>query len=415
MGLLTKAVVEQSHAKIAGFGPGGSGKSLTLTLIAIALSKTYHGGAPIALLDTEKASDWLVDIYATEKVDLLRVKSKSFVHMKDAHKEAIAAGCCAFLADSYSHPWAELQSTLKKRLKVQKLEFHHMQELQDLWSEWVDDFLYSPIHCLFAGRLAYEWENEVDVDTGKMGFHKAGTKLRSEKDAGYEPHLLFEMQAERVMTEERETKGAGGRKKRTRVDRKAGGHFIHKLHVLKDRARVLNGKEFTFKDINDYKAGDWKTVFNALKPHFEKINIASGVHAPSDRGHTSEALLSERGDPAYAHRIKRLGIVLEEFDGTLRKLWPGETAKEKALRNLVVETVFHTRSWKAVESKSLESLEAGYAVLRLFEHEATHEHPNALTDATETVGVLKICQDKLTEDARLVAAAAEEAERNAVL
>jgi hypothetical protein len=403
MALLTKAVVEQSHAKIAGFGPGGSGKSLTLTLIAIALSKTYHKGAPIALFDTEKASDWLVDIYALEQVELLRVKSKSFTDMRAAHKEAIAAGCCAFNVDSYTHPWANLQATLKKQLKVDKLEFHHMQTLQEMWGEWVDEFLFSPIHCLMAGRLAYEWENDIDAETGKRGFHKAGTKLRSEKDAGYEPHLLFEMEAERVMVEERKVK-VGRETKIKRREKKAGGHFIHHLHVLKDRARALNGKEFAFEDINDYKAGDWKRVFNALKPHFEKINIASGIHAPSDREHNpDEALFDGRGDGDYQRRAKRVGIVLEEIDGTLRKLWPGETAKEKALRALVIETLFETRSWKAVEGKSLEALERGLLVLHRFEHESTHDKPNALADAVELVGVLKIIKDAaLVEEAAAV-------------
>lgn len=400
MGLLKKAVVEQSAAKIAGFGPGGSGKSLTLTLIAIALSKTYHKGAPIALFDTEKASDWLVDIYDAEGIDLLRVKSKAFTDMRQAHKEANAAGCCAFLADSYSHPWAELQESLKKRLNVKRLEFHHMQELQELWQGWVDEFLSSPIHCLFAGRLAFEWENEQDVETGRMGFHKAGTKLRSEKDAGYEPHLLFEMEGVRVMEEIRETKPARGRAKKTKVDLKAGGHFLHRLHVLKDRARILNGRMFEFKDINDYRPGDWKTVFDALQPHFEKIKIGSGIHVPAGAERSSAVLFDHRGDSEYSKRIQRLKVVLEEIEGTLVALWPSTTKEEKESKRVAVETVFETRSWTAVESKSLEALEAGLAVFRLFEEQVKNGgRADALTDANAAGALLQICKDKLATEA----------------
>lgn len=395
--LLKKAVVEQSAAKLAGFGPGGSGKSLTLTLLAIALSKTFHKGAPVALLDSEGASDWLIDIYAAEGVELLRVKSKAFSAMRTALREAREAGCCAFLADSYSAPWAELQKSLKQKLNVKKLEFHHMQELQDLWGGWVDEFLNSPLHCLFAGRLAYEWENEVDVETGKMGFHKAGTKMRSEKDAGYEPHLLFEMEAVRVMDEIRETKGRG-RAKKTKVEKKAGGHFLHRLHVLKDRARILNGRMFEFRDINDYQPGDWKKVYEALAPHFAKMNIGGDSHHAIDTQRTSEALFDGRGDSAYQQRIRGVQIALEEIQGTLVKLWPGQDAKSKALKQLAIETLFATRSWTAVESLSLEKLRLAMDSLHRFEEATEDGGADALIDAPAMTACLKTSIDVETQE-----------------
>lgn len=394
MGLLTRAVVEQSAAKVAAFGPGGSGKSLTMTLLAIALSKLFHGGAPIVLQDTEGASDWLVDIYAAEGVELFRVKSKAFTDMRTALREAEAMKACAFICDSYSHPWAELQTSLKKKLKVTRLEFNHMQELQDLWSEWVAQFLNSPLHCLFAGRLAFDWENERDLDTGKMGFHKSGTKMRAEKDAGYEPHLLLEMEAVRVIDEVREAK-RGGKRVRTQVEKKAGGHFLHRLHVLKDRARSLNGRMFEFKDINDYKPGDWKTVYEALKPHFDRMNIGGAVNHALDESRSSAALFTSTGDSDYARRVKRVHICLEEIEGTLVKLWQGMDAKSKALKALAVETLFETRSWTAVESKSLEVLESRMRALKRFEDKLEDgDVAEALTAPALLASELKKCVEE---------------------
>lgn len=393
MTLLKEAVRESGAAKIGIFGPQGAGKSLTATLIAIALSKTYHAGAPVVLQDTEGASDWLLDLYAAEGVKLFRIKSRAFTDMKEALREAEAMGACVFISDSYSHPWAELQETLRARLKVSKLEFAHMQELQELWGVWVRQFLQSPLHCILSGRLAFEWENDVDADTGKMGFHKAGTKMRSEKDAGYEPHLLIEMEAQRVMDQITETK-KGNRTKRTKIEKKAGGHFLHNLHILKDRGRSLNGLMFAFKDINAYQPGDWKSVFDALQPHFAKINIV-GVGGPGralDPDRTSGALFTGRGDSVYQARLKELQITIEEFEGTLQTLWPGETAKAKALRNMVVEVLFKTRSWKAVESKSLEALTIGLAALRRFEMQTKNGEAEALVDPVKASALLQICE-----------------------
>jgi hypothetical protein len=400
MRILTRAIVEQTAAKIAAFGPGGSGKSLTLILIALALSKMHHKGAPIVIQDTEgRASDWLVPLCDLEGVELHRIKSRSFTDMRRALTEAEEIGACAFICDSYTHPWGELQKALKKRLNVKKLEFVHMQELQETWGEWVDQFLNSPLHVLLSGRLAYEWENDVDLETGKVGFHKAGTKIRSEKDAGYEPHLLIEMESTREMGEVRETK-KNGKVKRTRTEKKAGGTFTHKLHVLKDRGRELNGKSFDFKDINNYKAGDWKPVYQALLPHFSKIRIGGQASAAIDTQRTSDALFSDRGDTAYANRVKRVRIVLEEIDGTLTKLWPGMDAKSKALKALAIETVFNTRSWTAVEALPLEILDQKLDVLTAAEERIVDGgEAAALTDAAALIATLTSCLQKVKAEA----------------
>jgi len=390
--ILRRAVVEQSAAKIGIFGTGGSGKSLTATLIAIALSKTYHKGAPVVLQDTEGASDWLLPIYDIEGVELYRVKSDTFPDMKQTLREGGEMGACVFLSDSYSHPWAELQASLKARLKVKKLEFHHMQELGDLWREWVVQFLNSPLHCILAGRLAFEWENNVDEETGKMGFNKAGTKMRSEKDAGYEPHLLIEMEAVRVMDEIQQT----GKKKK-RISKKAGGHFLHRLHVLKDRSRVLNGKMFEFKDINDYKAGDWAKVYDALKPHFANMNIGSGGNHAIGNGRSSVSLFNGNGNSAFHTRLRDVQIALEEIEGSLVTIWPGQDAKSKEMKRVAVEFLFGTRSWTAVENKSLADLELGLSTLVLFEKDVVGGS-DALTDRETCTKLLARCRDKALEE-----------------
>lgn len=386
MSLLKEATVEQIAAKVGIFGPQGAGKSLTTALLLIALSKTYHNSAPVAVIDTELAWDWLIPIFKAEGVKLLRVNTRAFTDMRQGHREAVEAGACAFAVDSYGQPWAEVQESLKKKLNVRKLEFHHQQELQELWGGWVREFLSSPLHVFLSGRLAYEWENDVDEETGKLGFHKSGTKMRSEKDAGYEPHLLIEMEAIRVM-DEVEKRKVGGKTKTTRRQKKAGGHFLHHLHVLKDRSQKLNGRMFEFKDINDYKVGGWEPVFKALQPHFAALNIGGAQAAISER--TSAALFDGRGDSAYALRVKRVQIALEEIQGTLVKLWPGQDATSKKLKQAAIEVLFKTRSWTAVESKSLEALELAMDVLRRAEEAIEDGRQTALTDATDLETLLK--------------------------
>ena len=395
MALLKQATVEQAAAKLGIFGPQGSGKTTTSALIAIGLSKTYHGGAPVAFLDTENGSDYLVPIFEAEGVQLLVVKSRAFNDMKGALREAEEANCCAYLVDSYTHPWQELNEALKKRLNVTRLEFRHMDQLKSMWRVWTDQMLNSPAHIILSGRLGYVWDREED-ESGKKGeLVKLGTKMKSESEAGYEPSLLIEMEG---------IQSAEARAKKSRTKQ---GTIVHHAYVLKDRWRTLNGRTFTFKDLNAYKAGDYKPVFDAFRPHFDKLAIGKAEQRAVDPNRTSAAMFDGNGDSAYQQRARRVQIVLEEFEGTLVKLWPGQDAKSKALKALVIETIFSTRSWTAVTSKSLEALDEGLQLLRLFEQEVGRDPSSAaLTEAPATVGLLEIIRAKVAEDARAAEAAA---------
>lgn len=382
MGLLKKATVEQAAAKVGIFAPQGAGKTTTALLLSIGLSKTFHKGAPIAFMDTENGSDYVVPIADMEGVELRNFKSRAFKDMKAGLREAQDSGCCAFIVDSYSHPWKELCDTFKAKSKRKKLEFHHMDELKSLWQGWTDLMLNSPLHVILAGRLGYVWDREEDDEDGTKGdLIKLGTKMKSESEAGYEPSLLIEMEG--IQPE-------ASRQKKTRAK---SGTITHHAYVLKDRWRILNGRTFTFKDMNEYKAGGYLSVFNAFRPHFDRLAIGKEQRAV-DNTRTSEALFDGNGDSAHQQRARRVQIALEVIQATLVKLWPGgpgESVKSKALKALAVETLFETRSWTQVESLSLEKLELGLDALARFEEAVEDGKSDAVSDSTACTALLKDC------------------------
>lgn len=385
--LLKKAVVEQAAAKVGIFAPQGAGKTTTAILIALGLSKTYHDSAPIAFMDTENGSDYVVPICEAEGVQLMNFKSRSFKDMRAGLSEAEQSGCCAFIVDSYTHPWKELVDTFKEKSHKKKLEFHHMDALKTLWQRWTDAMLNSPLHIILAGRLGYVWDRAEDEDDGTKGdLIKLGTKMKSESEAGYEPSLLIEMEG---------LQPDAARAKKTRAKQ---GTIVHHAYVLKDRWRVLNGRTFTFKDMNEYKVGGYQAVFSAFRPHFDRLAIGQTQKAV-DGSRTSEALFDAQGDSAYQRRARGVQIVLEEIQGTLAKLWQGQDAKSKALKQLAIETVFRTRSWTAVEGQSLEKLEAAHDALKMFERKVEGEHPQALTEPAECAALLFACLKHVADEA----------------
>lgn len=348
MSLLKKAVIEQAAAKVGLYGSQGSGKTTTAILFALGLSKTYHDGKPIAFFDTENGSDYVVPICEAEGVGLVSVKSRAFKDMRAALAEAQDAGCCVYLVDSYTHPWQELCDSFKAKSKRNKLEFHHMDELKRLWRGWTDQFLNSPLHVILCGRLGHEWGKDEDGELVKLG-----SKMKSENEAGYEPSLLIEMEHIRSATAKAGRKGAPPAK----------SAITHRAHVLKDRWRTLNGHVIDWPDMNNYKVGDYKRFFDLFLPHWSQLAIGTSQRA-MDTERSSEALFEPNGNTVHQQRVTRVTILLEEIQATLgTTIWPGQDAKSKALKLSAIEALFGTRSWTAVERKSVEALEAARLLL----------------------------------------------------
>lgn len=392
MGLLQKAKVEQSAAKVGTFGRQGSGKTTTTALIALGLSLTHHKGAPVAFMDTENGSDYLVPIFETEGVELRNFKSRAFSDMRQGLREAEQTGCCAYLVDSYTHPWIELTDTFKKKSNRNKLEFHHMDALRGLWRGWTDQMLNSPLHVLLAGRLGFEWGEETDGD-GDKKLVKLGTKLKSENEAGYEPSLLIEMES----YENRDRKSSRKR-----------GNFIHRAVVLKDRWRTLNGCSVEWPVMNAYKKGDWLKVYKAFASHFDKLVIGQTQRAVNGE-RTSADLMPEPGQTIGQAFQQRRVIASEEVAGILAHLWAGQTAADKKFRQVVLHELFDTYSWTAIENAPVEKLERAVEILREFKAAAEAKMPETPEAAADLVrGIVKELFDfTATAEANDAAAEAE--------
>lgn len=354
MALLKKAVVEQSAAKVGIFGRQGSGKTTTSALITIGLSKAFHNGAPVAFFDTETGSDFVIELFETEGIELLVVKSRAFKDMRAALTEAEKAGCCAYLVDSYTHPWQELTAAFKKKSSKNRLEFHHMDQLKTLWRGWTDQMLNSSLHVVLSGRLGFEWGEEESTDGGERKLVKLGSKLKGESEAGYEPSLLIEMEG---------VQDSEARMKKSRAKR---GSIVHHALVLKDRWRSLNGRGFQFRDINTYKAGDYKPVFEAFSPHWDRLVIGNQQRA-LDGARTSEDLFdAPGGQSVFADRQRRKEIALEEVQAMLVKVWPGQDAASKQAKQSAIKQLFDVYAWRSVEEKSLEEAERALAAMQKF-------------------------------------------------
>lgn len=96
------AVKGVGYVKASLFGPKGTGKTTDLAMLLIYLSKKYHKGAPVAWLASEKGVDFVTEIFEKEGVPLLLNRSRSFLDLRSASRDALKEGCCAVGVDSVS-------------------------------------------------------------------------------------------------------------------------------------------------------------------------------------------------------------------------------------------------------------------------------------------------------------------------
>src|SRR6185369_15588293 len=103
--------------KVGIFGGQGSGKTTSAALLAAALSKEVYSGAPVFVLDTEPAWQFMKRrIFDVEGVQMIQRTEPTFKAMVRSITEAEKMGCCVWAVDSLTVIWQEIMKTYRQRL-----------------------------------------------------------------------------------------------------------------------------------------------------------------------------------------------------------------------------------------------------------------------------------------------------------
>lgn len=386
----TKATKQVAHARIGGFGPMGSGKTTLMALLALHLSKTYHGNAPVAFLDTEKGSDFVEPYFATEGVELLVDKTRAFVDLRDAHAQALRSGACVLVADSLTHFWQELLRTVKG--EARRFNIKMIGEAKERWAEFTENYDRAPIHYLVAGRIGYDWENvDIEDEDGKITSEliKGGSKMKAEGDFSYEPDLVLELSS----ADDPDAADYKKLKKGNRIKKLASSQ-IHIANVKKCRVRALNGQMFSWPDKGTYKPADYAKVGDCFKPYFDFLNIG-GEHLAFDASRNSRQLMADAGKRDFFQQQRRREIACEEIKGSLSCVWSAATGKDAAVKTEVINALFGTHSWTAVEKMNPDVLEDGAKVCVRMKNLAISQMPQ---DREALLRLVKQAQDEIRDE-----------------
>ena len=330
--LLQPARLEMAFLKSGFFGEAGSGKTFTSSLVAIGLHQLIKAKKPIAFIDSETGSDFVLSKFKAAKINLLVAKTRSFNDLIMVLDEA-EKDCSILVIDSITHFWVEIVNAYLKKNSLSRMTLRHWQPVKAMWSEFTNRFIGSKLHIIMCGRSADKWDEIEDPEDGSKEMRKVGTKMRTEGQTAYEPSLLVEMEA-------------------IQLSARTGGAYIHRAYIKKDRFDVINGKIFD------------DPTFDSFLPHISLLNLG-GEHKALEPGRDSTAMF-ERNDVG-ARKMETREILIEKIGNEIKLIYPGQTEGDKTARINLMKQIFQTSSWTEIcTRRKNEELQAGLDAIIAF-------------------------------------------------
>lgn len=355
MKLLHKAENTMAYFKAGILGFPGSGKTYTATLLAIGICKAV-GNMTVAYFDTETGSDFLIPKLRENGIEVYQWKGRAFTDLINIIREAEEAKLGVLIIDSITHVWRDLCESYDKKLSRRgRLQFQDWALIKGEWKQYTDLFINSKLHIIVCGRAGYDYDYDVDAETGQKDLIKTGIRMKVESEFGFEPSLVIAM--ERTDEGKEAIKEYLGKADRKSKEAKqlhkpeTGSKWIHRAYVLKDRTDTINGMVFDYPKFDDFA------------PHFRALNIG-GKHLGLDTSRTSEDRFDKDGRPLWKAEQERAKIALEEIKAEIEKFFPGSTALEKKAKIALAEKVFGTASGTKIEGMSCAILERGLKRIR---------------------------------------------------
>lgn len=327
----TDLAAANKFVKAAFGGFAGAGKSKTATDFVIGSYRDLGYTKPVLVIDNEKGSRFLIPAFRQAGIKALIKDTTSLQDVLTALDLLRAREIDYLFIDSLTKVWYRYVREYLEKNRKQFMELQDWGKLLPKWQEtFSDKFVDAQGSIVFTGRGGFSYEKEEDTkdDSGRVKkgqFVKSGVKMKLAGETPFEPDLNIWMEQQQEIGEN-------------------GLTVWREAHVMKDRSGLIDGKVFQ------------NPTYQELAPFVRYlVDVPTGEVA----GQTSSRNLAP-GDnfDGYDRKVKK-DVALEEIAEELNKLHPGSTDAAKVARKDLLEKVFGTRSWKAVEVMSPDAVFEG--------------------------------------------------------
>jgi len=270
----TKAVPKREYMNGGLYGKTGSGKTLTALLFAERLAEME--GKRVAYIDSEKSTAFYIRDVPERTIhpkafDIDILETKSIFEALEAVEGIDPAVHGVVVVDSITAFWNAAKNTYQSKLTSKGgIPVQAWGPIKKPYLRMVSLMIDGPFHTFICGREGVEMENDADGNAEVVG-----SKMKSEGETQYEPHMLIRM------TPEREENGT------------------HRIRAFfeKDRSGILTGRTI-----------DWPN-FDTIAP---AVRILTGVGVSQSLG-TPEEVAQRDASAAEAKRESEVAERLALF------------------------------------------------------------------------------------------------------
>jgi hypothetical protein len=215
-----KAKAEQAALKIGLYGKAGSGKTFTSLLIGEGLAK--HDGKRLAMVDTERGSDFYALHVADRKVhpeafDFDALYSRGMMEVLRECTSLSPKQYSCVIIDSMTHLWNVcIDAYTGKKGPDGQIPLQAWGKIKKPYKDLMQWMLSTTMHVIICGRQGIDYGMNADSDDLEV----RGYKMKAEGETGYEPHVLIRLEEVRQQNKE----------------------SITTAYVEKDRTGTLQGK-----------------------------------------------------------------------------------------------------------------------------------------------------------------------------
>lgn len=315
----------------AGFGGfAGAGKSRTAAEFVIGAYKDLGYTKPALIIDNEKGSRFLIPQFRNAGIKALLKETTNLADILTAF-DLMRNGEISFIfIDSLTKVYYRYVRDYMEKNNRKFMELQDWGKILPKWQETFSDaFVQAQGSIVFTGRGGYSYEkeeDETDERTGKVKkgqFVKSGVKMKLAGETPFEPDMNIWMEQKQEVTQD-------------------GLKVWREAQVMKDRSGLIDGKTFE------------NPTYENFAPFVRYL-----IDAPAGavQGESSSENLAPGENYESFERKRKRDIALEEIQEEIVRMFPGQAKEDKQGKASLVEELFNTRSWTAVENKPLHELE----------------------------------------------------------
>ncbi len=330
-------------------GFGGAGKTLTMCCVALGIWEAEGKKGNVVLVDTERSAKFIAPFFhqfgLIEGKNFFVTHTRSLQRWGEILKMAESVRGTIFLTDTITHIYEEMLIQFERDQGRRVKYPQDAMIIKPMWKEKFSNPFCQAVntHLMFTGRAAFEYTMQLDEDTQKKTFEATGVKFRGDNELAYETDVVVLMERLQKMTPD-------------------GVETARSATILKDRSRLIDGKQFVFRPFEPGKdkQGQMK-VWEVFEPVYRLLasgNKNAVLETQADRA--MGPLFQKGGGEAFYQQRLRAERTVEEIVGVYSQWGLGGTSGvEKSVRAILNLLVFNSRSTAGLVELHPDVLAAG--------------------------------------------------------